>query len=68
MSSLARRIDEHVHALNTARRDLAERIVRLDAVVEAAGDPQLERFLRTRSRVTLPHQVETFPDRLYLAD
>ena len=36
VTSLSRRIDEHVTALNAARAELAERLRRLDAVLAAA--------------------------------
>lgn len=68
IGGLARRIDAHVTAVSTARRELAERLVRLDVLVAAAQDPALERFLRTRARVSLPRLTERFPDRLYPGD
>ncbi len=39
VTSLSRRIDEHVTALNAARAELAERLERLDAAVAAARGP-----------------------------
>ncbi len=65
ISSLARRIDEHVRAVNAARAEAAERLVRLDALVEAADDPHLEAFLRAATSVPLPALDESFPARLY---
>lgn len=65
VTSLSRRIDEHVAALNTARAELAERLARLDAVVAAVDDPALREVLRQRTEVPLPQQDEVFPARLY---
>ena len=65
VTSLSRRIDEHVAALNAARAELAERLARLDAVVAAADDPALRELLRQRSQAPLPQEDEVFPTRLY---
>ena len=65
ITSVSRRIDEHVTAVNAARAEAAERLVRLDALVAAADDPALEAFLRERSVAPLPAADEHFPDRLY---
>ena len=65
ITSLSRRIDAHVSALNAARAEVAERLARLDAVVEAAGDPELEAVLRARTATPLPVEDEHFPERLY---
>ena len=65
VTSLSRRIDEHVTALNAARADLAERLARLDAVVAVADDPALRELLRQRTQAPLPQEDEVFPARLY---
>ncbi len=65
VTSLSRRIDAHVSALNTARTDLAARLARLDAVVAAAEEPALRQALLQRTRTSLPRQDEVFPARLY---
>ncbi len=65
VTSLSRRIDGHVSALNAARADLATRLARLDAVVAAADDPALREVLRQRMEAPLPQQDEVFPARLY---
>ncbi len=65
VTSLSRRIDAHVSALNAARADLATRLARLDAVVAAADDPALREVLRQRMEAPLPQQDEVFPARLY---
>jgi len=65
ITSLSRRIDEHVRALNAARTDLAGRLARLDALVAAADEPALREVLRQRTVAPLPRQDEVFPARLY---
>ncbi len=65
VTSLSRRIDERVAALNAARADLAERLARLDAVVAACDEPELREVLRQRTSAPLPQQDEVFPSRLY---
>ena len=65
ITSLSRRIDDHVAALNLARRELAERLVRLDAVVAAADEPELRAVLQVRTVAQLPLADESFPERLY---
>jgi uncharacterized protein YfaA (DUF2138 family) len=65
VTSLSRRIDDHVSALNAARADLAARLARLDAVVTAANEPGLRELLRQRTQAPLPQQDEVFPARLY---
>ena len=65
VTSLSRRIDERVAALNVARADLAERLARLDAVVAACDEPELREVLRQRTSAPLPQQDEVFPSRLY---
>ena len=65
VTSLSRRIDAHVTALNAARADLAARLERLDAALAAADDPALREVLRQRTEVPLPQLDEVFPSRLY---
>ncbi len=65
VSSLSRRIDDHVRAVNTARAELAERLLRLDAVLAAVDEPALREVLRQRTEATLPQLDEVFPSRLY---
>ena len=65
VTSLSRRIDDHVRALNTARAELAERLQRLDAVVAACEEPVLREVLRQRTEAPLPQHDEVFPSRLY---
>ncbi|MCW2679595.1 MAG: hypothetical protein JWM62_996 [Frankiales bacterium] len=65
ISSLCRRIDGHVREVNAARAQMAERLLVLDALVDAAEDPDLRRWLETVSAVPVPSVLEVFPDRLY---
>ena len=65
ITSLSRRIDEHVRALNAVRAELAARLLRLDALVDAADEPALRELLRQRAQAPLPQQDEVFPARLY---
>ena len=65
LTGLCRRIDAHVTALNAARRELAERLTRLDAVVDACDEPHLQEVLRLRTAAPLPLEDEVFPERLY---
>ncbi len=66
ITSLSRRIDERVSALNAARRELAERLERLDDLLEqAADDPQLAAVLRRLTETPLPVEDEHFPERMY---
>ena len=65
ISSLSRRIDEHVAAVNTARAEAAERLLRLDALVDAADDPELREVLQGLAAAPLPVEDEHFPARLY---
>ena len=65
VTSLSRRIDEHVTALNAARAELAERLRRLDAVLAAIDEPALREVLRQRTEAPLPQRDEVFPSRLY---
>ncbi len=67
ISSLSRRIDEHVRAVNAARAEAAARLVRLDALLQASPDPSLAAFLREKADVRLPAVDEHFPERLYPA-
>jgi hypothetical protein len=65
VSSLSRRIDDRVRALNAARAELAERLLRLDAVLAAVDEPALREVLRQRTEAPLPQRDELFPSRLY---
>ena len=65
VTSLSRRIDEHVTALNAARTELAARLTRLDALVAAADEPAPRELLRQRAAAPLPQEDEVFPARLF---
>lgn len=65
ISSLCRRIDQRVRALNVARTEMAERLLVLDELVEVAEDGDLRSWLETVSAVPVPSVTEVFPDRLY---
>ena len=65
ITSLCRRIDEHVREVNTARAEAAHRLQLLDAVVSTAEDPHLRAWLETVTVAPLPRVNEVFPDRLY---
>ena len=65
VTSLSRRIDDHVRALNAARAELAERLQRLDAVVAACDEPALREVLQQRAQAPLPQHDEVLPSRLY---
>ena len=65
VTSLSRRIDERVRAVNAARAELAGRLLRLDAVLAAVGEPARRELLRQRMSAPLPQEDEVFPGRLY---
>lgn len=65
ITSLSRRIDEHVHAVNELRREAARRLTLLDRLVDAAQDEDLQAWLLTATQAPLPRVTERFPDRLY---
>lgn len=65
ITSLCRRIDQHVRELNAARAEMAERLTQLDEVVELADDPHLRAWLETVTAAPVPQATELFPDRLY---
>jgi hypothetical protein len=65
ISSLCRRIDEHVRALNALRAEMVQRLQQLDELVEAADDPDLRSWLESATAPALPEVTELFPDRLY---
>jgi hypothetical protein len=65
ITSLCRRIDEHVLAVNAARAEAAQRLGLLDELVAAADDPDLRAWLETATEAALPQVAELFPDRLY---
>ena len=65
ITSLCRRIDEHVRAVNGVRREAAERLLGLDELLDVAPDPHLRAWVETVTDATLPQVTEVFPDRLY---
>jgi hypothetical protein len=65
ISVLCRRIDEHVRAVNGARRELVQRLGVLDELVAATEDPDLRAWLDEVTQPSLPRATEHFPDRLY---
>lgn len=65
ITSLCRRIDQHVREVNAARAQMAERLLVLDELVEAADDPALRGWLEEVTAVPVPQATELFPDRLY---
>lgn len=65
ITSLCRRIDQHVRELNAARTELATRLLRLDELVDSAEDPHLRTWLEGLTAVEVPRVTEVFPDRLY---
>lgn len=65
ITSLCRRIDQHVRAVNAARAELDARLRVLDELVDAAQDPQLRAWLETVTAAGVPEVTEVFPDRLY---
>ena len=65
ITSLCRRIDDHVRVLNGLRAQAAQRLAALDELVAAADDDRLRAFLESATQAPLPEVVEHFPDRLY---
>lgn len=65
ITSLCRRIDQRVRQVNAARAEMAERLLVLDELTEAAQDDDLRSWLETVSSVPVPSVTEVFPDRLY---
>ena len=65
ITSLCRRIDGRVQAVNALRAEAAERLRELDALLAAADDPDLRAWLEAATVVELPRVTERFPDRLY---
>jgi hypothetical protein len=65
ITSLSRRIDQHVRELNVLRGEAAQRLLQLDELVDAADEPSLQAWLVTATAVELPVVTEVFPDRLY---
>ena len=65
ITSLCRRIDEHVAAVNVARVEAARRLEQLDELVLAAQDADLRAWLDSATEAALPRATELFPDRLY---
>ena len=65
ITGLCRQIDEHVRAVNAARREVVQRLAVLDELVDAADDPDLRAWLDDVTQTALPQETELFPDRLY---
>lgn len=65
ITSLSRRIDEHVAAVNDLRRAAVRRLAVLDELIASADDPDLQAWLETVGAAPLPRVTEVFPDRLY---
>ena len=65
ITRLSRRIDEQVRAVNVVRAEAAQRLLRLDEVVDQAEDPHLRAWLEEVTSAALPQVTELFPDRLY---
>ena len=65
ITSVCRRIDDHVRALNALRTEAAQRLLALDDLLASTEDLQLRAWLETAATAPLPEVVEHFPDRLY---
>lgn len=65
ITSLSRRIDEHVTKVNALRANAAERLRRLDVLRAAVDDPHLAAYLSTAAAAPLPQAKEEFPERMY---
>ena len=65
ITSLCRRIDQHVRQVNVARAEMTERLLLLDDLTDAVDDAQLRAWLETATETPVPQVVEVFPDRLY---
>ncbi len=65
ITTLSKRIDDHVRAVNALRAEAAQRLDALDALVGVAEDENLRAWLESRAQAPLPQVVEHFPDRLY---
>lgn len=66
ITSLCRRIDEQVRAVNAARAAAVQRLAALDELVESAQDADLRTWLDAVAQAPLPRVTELFPDRLYI--
>jgi hypothetical protein len=66
ITSLCRRIDEHVLSVNGLRAEAARRLALLDELVQAGEDPDLRAWLESVTEAALPQVTELFPDRLYI--
>ena len=64
VTALAARIDDRVQALNALRAEAARRLAALDALLDAADDPRLRRWLEGLVQPPLPQVAEVLPDRL----
>lgn len=65
VTSLSRRIDEHVRALNALRAELADRLAGLDELRAGTGQTEIAAYLDRVVHPVLPERVEVFPDRMY---
>lgn len=65
VTSLSRRIDDHVRTVNALRAELSERLLRLDGLRASADEVHLLGFLDTATTTPLPTVDEHFPERLY---
>ena len=65
ITSVCRRIDDHVRALNALRAEAEQRLAALDALLAEADDAHLRAWLESVAAAPLPQVVEHFPDRLY---
>lgn len=65
ITSLSRRIDEHVTKVNALRANAAERLRRLDVLRAATDDPHLAAYLSRAAVAPLPQVKEEFPERMY---
>ena len=65
ITSLSRRIDEHVTKVNALRAAAAERLRRLDVLRAAVDDPHLAAYLSRAAVAPLPQEKEEFPERMY---
>jgi septal ring factor EnvC (AmiA/AmiB activator) len=64
VTALSARIDDRVQALNALRAEAARRFEVLDALLDAADDPRLRRWLEGLVQPVLPQAAEVLPDRL----
>ncbi len=65
ITSLSRRIDDHVTKVNALRAAAAERLRRLDVLRASVDDPHLAAYLSKAVVAPLPQVKEEFPERMY---